>query len=162
MKSLAAAALSLVISFAAQAANITVGAPLPDLAISDKGEIVRQGDKYEWKAWDTAMLPGKVQVVQYLAARLTASKINEPFTDALREAKLPNDKHESTTLINADDATWGTSGFIDGELKSNKKKYPHARMIQDAKGEGLKAWGLKKEGSAIAILDKTGKVIFFK
>jgi len=162
MKTLAVAALCLFVSFAAQAATITVDAPLPALAIADKGELVAKGDDFAYQPWSSASLTGKVHIVQYMAARAAANKMNEPFTDALRIANFPNDKQLSTTVINADDAMWGTAGFIDGELKKNKKKYPYASMVTDAKGDGLKIWGLKKEGSAIAILDKTGKVIFFK
>jgi len=162
MKSLAIATLCFFVSFAAQAANITVGAPLPALAIAEKGELAKKGDDFSFQPWSSASLPGKVVVVQYLAARLTASKMNEPFTDALRAANFSDEKYLSTTIINSDDAMWGTSGMVDGELKSSSKKYPHASLINDAKGSGLKAWELKKEGSAIAVLDKTGKVIFFK
>lgn len=162
MKSLAATALGLIVSFAAQAATITVGAPVPPLAVTDKGELIQKGDDIIYQPWDTSMLPGKVQVLQYLAARMTASKINEPFTDALRAANFSPEQQITTTVINTDDVLWGTTGFVNSELKSNKKKYPHARMIADATGKGLEAWSLKKEGSAIAVLDKTGKVIFYK
>jgi YtfJ family uncharacterized protein len=162
MKSLAAAALGLFVSFAAQAATITVGAPVPQLSITDQGELIQKGDDIIFQPWDTSMLPGKVQVLQYLAARMTASKINEPFTDALREANFSPEKQVTTTVINTNDVMWGTTAFVKSELKSNKKKYPHARMIADSTGKGLDAWSLKKEGSAIAVLDKTGKVIFYK
>lgn len=162
MKSLVTLAFCLLTSFAVQAAAITTGAPLPALSIADKGELVKKGDGFSYQPWSSTSMAGKVYVVQYLAARLTASKMNEPFTDALREANLPNEKHVSTTLINADDAMWGTSGMVDGELKSSLKKYPHASLVNDAAGAGLKAWGLKKESSAIIVLDKSGKVIFFK
>jgi YtfJ family uncharacterized protein len=162
MKSLAVAALCLFVSIAAQAATIAVGTPLPALTVAEKGELVKKGDDFSFQSWSSASLPGKVVVVQYLAARMAASKMNEPFTDALRAANFSDEKYLSTTLINSDDAMWGTGGMVDGELKSSLKKYPHASLVNDAKGAGLKAWGLKKEGSAIAVVDKTGKVIFFK
>lgn len=162
MKSLVTAALCLFVSFAAQAATITVGAPVPPLSITDKGELIQKGDDIIYQPWDTSMLPGKVQVLQYIAARMTASKINEPFTDALTAANFPPEQQVTTSVVNTDDVLWGTTGFVNSELKSNKKKHPHARIIADAKGEGLKAWDLKKEGCAIAVLDKTGKVIFYK
>ena len=38
----------------------------------------------------------------------------------------------------------------------------HERLIADAKGDGQKTWGLKKESSAIIVLDKQGNVVFFK
>jgi YtfJ family uncharacterized protein len=162
MRSLATVVLSLLVSFAAQAATITVGAPVPPVSITEKGELVLKDGDVVYQPWDTSMLEGKVQVLQHLAARMSASKINEPFTDALTAARFSPEQQVTTTVINTSDLLWGTTGFVNSELKANKKKYPHARLIADASGKALQAWDLKKENSAIAILDKTGKVIFFK
>jgi YtfJ family uncharacterized protein len=153
--------MNLAVCIPAQAANVVLGGQLPQLLVQDKGELVRQNDQFMYRPWNTNLLLGKVQVVHYLAARLAASKLHEPFTDALRIAALPVEKYESTTLINVSDVLWGTAGLVEGELKSNKKKYPHERLISDAEGIGLKVWGFKTKSSAIMILDKSGKIIFF-
>ncbi len=148
----------------ADTSAIQTGATLPSLSINDKGELMLSGDDISYKPWSSNELANgqKVQILQYLAARSSASKINEPFTDRLEQEKLSTDTHHVTTIINASDAIWGTGGFVSGELKSNKKKYPRSSLVDDAEGKGAKTWKLEAESSAIAILSPTGKVLFFK
>jgi len=143
-------------------ANIAVGKKLTSLSVDNKGEIILNADKISYQAWSTDSMNGKVQVFQYLAARLGIDEINKPFTDALELQTFAADKFAVTTLINVDDALWGTSGLINSELKRNKIKHPTAVMVADQQGLGLKQWGLKKKGAAIAIIDKAGTVLFFK
>jgi YtfJ family uncharacterized protein len=157
---LALAVLHLAVCTPAQSANIAIGAQLPEISIQNKGELVRQDGAFIYTPWNTSLLLGKVQVVHYLAARLTASKLHEPFTDALRTAAFPAEKYESTSLINVNDALWGTAGFVESELKTNKIKFPHERLVSDVEGIGLKQWELRRGNSVIVILDKSGKVIF--
>lgn len=142
--------------------NITVGKKLTSLSVDNKGEILLTADKISYQAWHTDSMSGKVQVFQYLAARMGIDEINKPFTDALESQMFAPDKFAVTTLINVDDALWGTSALINGELKKNKKKHPAAVMVADQEGLGLKQWGLKKKGAAVAVIDKTGTVLFFK
>ena len=61
-----------------------------------------------------------------------------------------------------DDAIFGTSSLAVSGMKDNKKKFPDAVMIVDEKGDGIRTWGLTKAGSAIIVLNKDGKVAFFK
>lgn len=153
--------LNLAVCIPAQSANVVLGGKLPELLVQNRGELVRQDGQFMYRPWNSNFVLGKVQVVHYLAARLSASKLHEPFTDALRIAALPAGKYESTTLINVSDVLWGTAGLVEEELKSNKKKYPRERLITDVEGIGLKVWGLKRKSSAIMVLDKYGKIIFF-
>lgn len=143
-------------------ATITSGAPLPSLSIENKGELVLQGDTVTYQHWSTAALTGKVQVLQYMAGRMAASKLNEPFTDQLKTRGFPLDKYHVTTIINLSDAFFGTSGFVNSELKSNKKKYPKSSIVADKSGLGATLWGLKRQSSAIFVLSPTGEVLFFK
>lgn len=162
MKSLASLLLSILVCVSANAAAIATGKPLPPLNVADKGEVIMNGKDYNWQPWSTDKATGTVHVIQYMAARASTQDMNKPFTDALAASAFPRDKYTSVTLVNMDDAMWGTSGLVPGELKKNKKLYPHERLIADAKGDGQKTWGLKKESSAIIVLDKQGNVVFFK
>jgi len=162
MKLLASLFFSFLVAISANAAAITTGKPLPQLDVADKGEVVPQGSEFTWQPWSTSKVPGTVHVIQYLAARASTQDMNKPFTDALTARALPRDKYMSVTLVNMDDAMWGTSGLVPGELKKNKKLHPQDRLIADAKGDGRKTWDLKKESSAIIVLDKQGNVVFFK
>lgn len=146
-------------------ADISMGEHLPPLNIESQGELVLEGSTIGYQPWHSSVFSTskspRVHIVQYLAARMAASKINEPFTDKLDEIQLPKDKHLVTTIINTNDAMWGTVGFVLGELESNKSKHPHASMVADQHGLGAKAWSLSPKNSAIIILSPCGKVLFF-
>lgn len=132
---------------------------LPELVISDRGELVMNGDDFSYATWRSDRSPGTVHVLQYFAGTMAASKIFEPFTDALQSLE-PGTVHV-TTIINLDAATWGTSGFVVSELKKNKKKHPDATMVLDEEGIGVKHWDLGKEGAGLFIVDTQGKILFF-
>lgn len=147
-------------------ADIRVGKPLPSLAIPEKGELVLIDNKIQYRPWHSSALANdshsRVHIVQYLAGRLSASKLNEPFTDQLDAKDYPTDKHLVTTIINTSDALWGTAGFVTSELKSNKIRHPHASLVADSQGIGAKTWQLKPQGSAVAVVAPSGEVLFYK
>lgn len=144
------------------AGGVTPGARLNDLSIADKGELVLSDDDVEYKPWSYPQQPGKVHVVQYMAATMSASKIQEPFRDKMG-TDLPQDNvFLSTTILNLDEAMWGTSGMVVSELKSSKQEFPHAIMVVDEKGLGLGQWQLEKENSAVIVTDAAGVVRYFK
>lgn len=143
-------------------AAITVGQTIPPVTIEQNGELHIKGDTISYASWHTDALAGKVNVLQYLAGRMAASKLNKPFTDKLAAINLPLDHYRVTTIINLDDAMFGTSGFVSSELKNNKKKYPRSSMVADKKGLGAETWDLKPQGSAIFVVSAEGKVLFFK
>lgn len=143
-------------------ASIDIGSDIPNLTISDKGELVLNEDDISYQPWDTKALAGKVHVVQYLAARMSAKTINEPFTDKVDSLDFPANDFHFTTIINMNDAFFGTSGFVIGEVKSNKRKYPQTSIVADKNGKGAKQWQLNSKSSAIIILSDQGKILFFK
>ena len=91
---------------------------------------------------------------------MSASKVYRAFTDSLPINHAKTDFHV-TTIINLEDAMWGTSGFVVSEVESSKKEFPHSTLVLDENGTGREEWNLKKKGAALAILDKTGTVIYF-
>ena len=146
----------------ALAADISPGGRLGDLTIAEKGELVLTDGDIEYRSWSYPQQPGKVHVLQYMAATRAASKINKPFTDKM-SADLPKGGvYLSTTILNLDEAMWGTGGMVESELGSKKKKFPHAIMVDDVNGIGLAQWQLKKESSAIIVIDAGGVVRYFK
>ena len=142
--------------------SIQVGEALPSLEISNKGELVINNDRISYQPWSSSQLGKKVHVLQYLAGRMSASKINEPFTDRLGEMEFTRDHYHSTTIINLNDTFFGTGGFVNRELKSNKIKHSWPSIIADKKGRGASQWGLKAASSAIIIVSAEGTVLFFK
>jgi YtfJ family uncharacterized protein len=84
-----------------------------------------------------------------------------PFTDKLK-TDIPQGAFLSTTILNLDEAMWGTSALVVSELKSNKKEFPNAVLVADEDGVGLSKWQLESENSAVIVTDPQGVVRYFK
>lgn len=151
---------ALLASALTRADGIDLGQPLPDLSIADRGELLLQGDDFSFAPWAVAADIGKIHIVQYMAGTKGASEINKPFTDRLQE--IPNSNYQVTTIINLDDAMWGTSGFVISEVKKNKRMFPGSTMVLDAEGVGRETWKLQPKSSAIVVLDARGSVHYLK
>jgi len=161
------AILLIAVSSLSSHAEISVGKPLPALQINEDGELLLSNDNFSFAAWDSKVLGGdgskpRVHTLQYVAGRQKASDLNKPLTDTLAEMNFPLEKHLVTTIVNIDDAMWGTAGFVSAELESKKRLYKHSSIVADKKGDGQKTWELSKKNSAIAIVSSRGKVLFFK
>ena len=144
------------------AGDVTPGERLADLSITDKGELVLSGGDVEYQPWSYPQQPGKVHVVQYMAATNTASKLNEPFRDKMSTGLPQGGEFLSTTILNLDEAMWGTGGMVVSKLKSSKLEFPNATMVVDENGVGLSKWQLEKENSAVIVTDSAGVVRYFK
>jgi len=152
----------LVLAFAAHARALEPGAPLPPLRVEELGELQLAGEEIRYAPWHSGAVTGTVQVVQYMAARLSAKSLNEPFTDRLRDSGIPYERYHVTTIVNLDDALIGTRGMVLAELAKNKKRYWRSSIVADSRGLGLKAWRLASGSSAIIVLGPDGRVAFFR
>lgn len=153
-------ALTLV-SLNAFAGAPTLGAPLPALAIDDRGEITITGDDVKFVPWSSEVNPGKVHVIQYFGANLGDRDVFAPFTDMLEAELEPGSVHVST-ILNMDAAMWGTGGFVLSELEKNKKQHPEATIVLDEEGSGVKAWDLGDDGTGVIVMNSEGIVKYFK
>lgn len=153
---------SLLLSLAASAHDFVNGQRVAPVGISDKGELIYQQDDFSYRSWNSAQLAGKVRVVQHIAGRSSAKEKNAALVEAIKQAHLPQDRYQTTTIINTDDAIPGTGMFVRSSIESNKKQYPWSQFIVDSNGAAKKAWQLEDGGSAVAVLDKTGRVRFAK
>ncbi len=160
------------------AADITVGDRLPATTIDDLGLITFdyaiENDQMvckkeftpAYRAWSTSELAGKVTILFHLAARMGMYQINEEFLDAIAKAnipdKLPDSPCKVITIINTDDAIWGTSQIAMKKFMKIQQKFPYYLHIVDEKGVAQNNWSLQKKNSAVIITDKNGSVIFFK
>lgn len=100
--------------------------------------------------------------MQHIAGRTSAKEKNATLIEAIKAANLPHDKYQTTTIVNTDDAIPGSGMFVRSSLESNKKLYPWSQFIVDSNGIARKAWQLDEESSAIAVLDKDGRVQWAK
>jgi uncharacterized protein len=153
---------ALLLGVAAQARALEPGEALPGLRIEELGELQLAGETIRFAPWQSDALTGKVQVLQYLAARLSVKSLNEPFTDTLRDSGIPIERYHVTTIVNLDDALIGTRGMVLSELENNKKRYFRSSIVADAHGLGLEAWQLRPKSSAIIVLGPDGRVKFFR
>ena len=153
---------ALALGIALEAGALETGEALPGLRIEELGELQLAGEEIRFEPWRSEALTGRVHVLQYLAARMSAKSLNEPFTDALRDSGIPLERYHVTTIVNIDDALIGTRGMVLGELEANKKRYWRSSIVADAHGLGLKAWRLRTKSSAIIVLGGDGRVRFFR
>lgn len=156
------AAACLLLPLMASAHTIEKGQRVPAVGITDRGELILDNDKFSYKAWNSAQLPGKVRVVQHLAGRSSAKEKNASMIEAIKSANLPHDRYQTTTIVNTDDAIPGSGMFVRSSLESNKKLYPWSQIIVDSNGVTRKAWQLEEESSAVVVLDKDGRVQWAK
>lgn len=155
--------LLLLVAGVTSAGPMTVGQPLPPLDIADGGECIVDGDRAVFRPWQSSAMSGRVQVLEYVAARAGVDKVHRPFYAALKAADYPADKIGITRIVNADDAVFGTGGMVASALKSNRLESPDRdTLVLDADGKGRDHWQLQRNGVAIAILDADGVVRFFR
>lgn len=146
----------------ASAHNLQLHQHVAPIGVSDKGELDYVDNKFSYKGWNSAQLGGKVRVVQHIAGRTSAKELNDPLIEAIKTAKLPHDRYQTTTIVNTDDAIIGTAIFVRNSIEDSKKEFPWSQFIVDSNGNVKKAWDLQPKGSAIVVLDKEGKIQFAK
>ncbi|MDO2949717.1 YtfJ family protein [Aeromonas simiae] len=146
----------------AMAHNFKESAPVPLVKIGEQGELVLSGNEVGYQPWQSTQLTGKVHMIQHIAGRSSAKELNAPMIEAIKAAKLPHDQYQTVTIINSDDAIWGTSGFVKSSAEKSKQEFPWSSIVLDAKGMARNAWALTPESSAIVLLGKDGKVLFAK
>lgn len=156
------AAACLLLPLAASAHNFAINQRVAPVGINDRGELLLDNDKFSYKNWNSAQLPGKVRVVQHIAGRVSAKEKNAALIEAIKSANLPHDSYQTTTIVNTDDAIPGSAMFVRSSLESNKKLYPWSQFIVDSNGVTRKAWQLEEESSAVVVLDKEGRIQYAK
>lgn len=156
------AASLLLLPLIASAHNFVDGQRVAPVGIADRGELVLDNDKFSYKNWNSSQLAGKVRVLQHIAGRTAAKEKNATLIEAIKAAKLPHDRYQTTTIVNTDDAIPGSGVFVRSSIESNKQLYPWSQFIVDGNGLARKAWQLQEESSAIVVLDKDGRVQWAK
>lgn len=154
--------LALLLPLAVNAHNLETGQRVAPVGIADRGELMLNQDKFSYKNWNSSQLVGKVRVVQHIAGRASAKEMNAALVEAIKQARLPRERYQTTTIVNTDDAIPGTGMFVRSSIEINKQQYPWSQFVVDSLGRAQKAWQLDPGGSAIVVLDKDGRVRFVK
>lgn len=164
MKNIKNIVLSLsLIGASAFCAALELGGTLPSLAVPSKGELILDGDKVRHQAWSTEQIAtGSPALIFHVAARMSSDSIIAPLKERLNQGNYEPGSFQSISVINLNDALWGTAGLVGSELEKNKREHPEAILVADKKGSGIDAWQLKKGTVAFILLDQNGKIRYLK
>lgn len=165
-------------SAAVEAAEIKIGETLAPVSVEEAGMLVpeytivnermthKEGTDIDYRPWSSSELTGRIRTVYHLAARIGMDDINAHYIDAIiagdLDEDLPDSPYQTVTILNTDDALWGTSGLAKSRMEDSQKTYPYAGYVIDDEGRALEAWGLQPKNSAVIIIDADGKVLWFK
>jgi len=155
------ASLLMTLSVSAHA-SVTTDATLPSVSVMEGGELVLQSGDIHYTPWQSQQLTGKVYVIQHIAGRTSAKELNAPLIDRIKAAELPKDRYQTVTVVNTDDAIWGTGGIVKGKLESSKEEFPWSMMVLDQEGVARSVWDLQEESSAIIVVDAENRVRWMK
>nr|WP_188629333.1 YtfJ family protein [Oceanisphaera marina] len=148
--------------FMAAAHNLTLHQAPPAVTVTNAGELLLTQDQLSASNWQLSSSVGKVRLVQHIAGRSSAKELNAPLIEAIKAAKLPRDRYQTVTIINVDDALFGTSGFVRSSAEESKREFPWSSIVVDNNGVVAQGWELTAKNSAIVLLDKEGAVLFAK
>ena len=159
-KSLVAAGL-LCVSAASTA--LELGGELPALDVPSRGELEINGDSVRFVPWSTEQITADTPaLIFHMAARMSSDSIIAPLRDRLEKGDYAPGSFQSISVVNLDDALWGTQGLVTSELAKNKRAHPQAVLVADDEGRGLKAWSLEPKGVAVILLNTDGNIRLLK
>ena len=152
--------LSLLLPVTGSAHDFINGQRVAPVGISDKGELNYQQDSFSYR---TEQRPAHRQGTGLAAHRRTliGERENAALIEAIKQAKLPHDRYQTTTIINTDDAIPGTGMFVRSSIENNKSSI-RGRSLSSTATASPNARQLEKGGSAVVVLDKDGRVRFVK
>lgn len=137
------------------------GQPLPTVSIPEPGALVPDGDDFDTRPFSTDELLGTVTSIHAVAGRLGIDKINAHYVDALKDAGLPADRFHTVSIIDQDQALFGTGRLVIGKAKDKQREFPTTQFVVDGSGAATEAWGLDRKGYAVIVIDTAGRVLRF-
>lgn len=156
-------AVSLALLGSSLGMTLEVGGNLPTLDVPSRGELVMLGDKVSFSPWSsTSISTGSPALIFHMPARMSSDAAIAPLRARLEAGEYPTESFQSISVVNLDDALWGTSGLVAGELAKNKRAHPQAVLVADDAGRGLKAWQLKSRTIAVILLNAEGEITYLK
>jgi YtfJ family uncharacterized protein len=152
----AALALCLLATQPAGSSEPATGDVLAEVSLDECGEITLVGSKLGYRPWRAG---GEPQLIHFMAGRPSLAAHNAPVMgDVLRDrpAILPF----AMTVVDLDDAIWGTRPLVKAGIEYNKRKRPRVRVVVDCVGALAKRWKLPAASSALILLDADRRVRF--
>jgi YtfJ family uncharacterized protein len=149
-------------SFSTWAINLSIGEKAPEVVVKSHGEILIDNGELTYQPWASEQMLGKTRVIQAIAGRSSAKALNKPLMDAISKAEFPQDKYQTTTIVNQDDSIWGTGSFVKSSAEDSKMDFPHSSIVLDEDGAVASSWELDEETSMIAVQDSNGDILWLK
>ncbi len=139
----------------APVASVSVGQVPPALELSDKRGGLVKGNL----PWNSTELQqgAKVSILFYVAP--SQKDLNEAISDALKEAKFPEEKFQSIAVVNMAASSW-PNFMIESKLKASQEEFPRTRYIKDKEKVFVKEWQLEDDSSNVVLFDRKGVVLF--
>jgi len=135
---------------------LEVGQKLPQAQLSGENGGYVKGEK----PFSSSDLQGKMFVIFYVDP--DEKDTNEAFVEYLKsKGYSKNPSYQSVAIVNLA-ATWKPDFVIEKLLASKQKEFPKTIYVKDKKSVLVKAWDVADDASDIIIVDKTGKVVFYK
>ncbi|CAH0534492.1 putative protein YtfJ [Vibrio stylophorae] len=154
--------LAMLFPLTAAAHNITMGSTLPAVTVNQAGELMLNGDSLEYAPWRSWQLKDRVFLIQAIAGRTNAKEMNAAMIDAIKAQNYDRMDYQTVTIINKDDAVWGTGRMVQSSAEDSKREYPWSAFVLDNEGKVAKTWDLPDESSTIILIDRYGEVLFVK
>ncbi|MEN3261480.1 YtfJ family protein [Sodalis endosymbiont of Spalangia cameroni] len=152
----------LVVSLSLHAHLLRTGEPVPPVKVMHQGEVIYDHYEFSHQSWNSARLPGKIRLIQHIAARTSAREMNAALIETLRKARLPREYYQTTTIVDRGDAFFATGWFIRHQIEASLRRYPWSQIIDDTNSVVRHAWQLKSKTSTIVLLNARGEVQWAK
>ena len=141
--------------------GLDTGQPLPPVAIDAPGALVADGDDFTTRPFSTDGLTGTVTSIHAVAGRLGIDKITAHYVEALKAAGLPAERFHTVSIIDQDQALFGTRRAVMGKAKDKQREFPTTQFVVDGDGTATRTWGLDKKSYAVIVIDSAGQVLRF-
>lgn len=142
--------------------RLTEGVILPDIQISAGRLLWSEIDQsVHYTDWNSRELLGKPTLLYHLAGTSAASKLNRSFINLLKEQHFPEDHFHFVTVVNLDEALWGTSLLVKSNVEDRQQRYPRNIFVLDESGSMRDQLELQPKSAALILQDAAGRVIRF-
>ncbi|MGO1296933.1 MAG: YtfJ family protein [Vibrio sp.] len=145
-----------------QAQTVTLKHPLPSVSVTHMGAITLPQQQGVFTPWSSHDLLGKVRIIELVPGKADVRSLNRHLLHAISRADFDTTQYQTTAIINASDAFWGTGMFVKSSAIALKKQYPWMTIIYDEDGQVARHWQLTHHPQTTIVIDKLGVVRFIK
>tara|TARA_R110000772_G_scaffold226474_1_gene337118 strand:+ start:522 stop:1085 length:564 start_codon:yes stop_codon:yes gene_type:complete len=157
-----ACAAGFLIAFCQYATGLDVGEQLPELLIPDRGQMVLLGKNIEYVPWrSTEIVSDKPAIFYYMPANIRSEGAFNVLHEELAKRGLSSSQNfESVTIVNIEQAVWGTSRLAYAAIENNKQENPSDIIVVDERGDAMTRWDLDLSEVALIIVDGRGRLSY--